>query len=672
MDKFVGYSDFKIKIKKEYAYGEIDELTRQEGQRYWLDQGMYRWYRLCKAMGKTCHGRDFTLLDIGAFPFTALKVAKVMFPGARLMGSGLWDVNTDRMLKDDPLLKDGAFSLCNLDPWIMVAENLRDVPKDLPLPDNSVDFVIFTEVVEHLYNPAHVLKEIGRVLKKGGRVYLTTNNVSYWFYALRLLKGETNLDRDIDQITVDFERDYPHDWRGHVRFYSISQLEEMLSLAGIPLYAAERSQSNPLIIAGGAAFFINPEPVADFLDLVVIGEAEPVLPPLLAAILENDGVSRSELLRSLCKLPGIYVPSLYTPEYEEGRLVSVKAVADAPPRVQRVWATDLDSQPTGTRIHAPQAEFGDMHLVELSRGCPRGCRFCAAGFIYLPYRGRSLETIKRQVDNALQEHRRIGLVAAAVGDFRGIGELCRHILDAGGQVSVSSLRIDGLDGEMIDVLAASGHKTATLAPEGGSQRLRELIRKGITEEQILDACERLIARDILNLKLYFIIGLPTETDGDLAELVTLVEKIRLRVVERAKENRRLGEITLSVNPFIPKPWTPFQWCGMAPLRELERKVAWLRKTLGKVPNVRLQVEGLKEALLQALLSRGDRRLAPLLVAAADSGNWRRAAKELGMDLEALAGRTISLDELLPWEFIEGGNREYLVREYAAGMAHANT
>lgn len=464
-------------------------------------------------------------------------------------------------------------------------------------------------------------------------------------------------DFDMLAFSVSFESDYLN-------------LPTIFSLAGLPPFAADRDNSMPLVMAGGAALFLNPEPVADFLDLVVIGEAEPLLAPLVAAILENGGADRKDLLRTLCTLPGIYVPSLYTPEYAGSSLVAVRVADGVPPRVQRVWAADLDSQLTGTRIHAPQAEFGDMHLVELSRGCPRGCRFCAAGFIYLPYRGRSLEAIKRQVDDALHEHRRIGLVAAAVGDFRGIGELCRHILAAGGQVSVSSLRIDGLDGEMIEVLAASGHKTATLAPEGGSQRLRDLIRKGITEEQILDACERLIVRDILNLKLYFIIGLPTETDGDLAELVELVEKIRLRVVARAKQNRRLGEITLSVNPFIPKPWTPFQWCGMAPLGELERKVAWLRKAFGKVPNVRLQVEGLKEALLQALLSRGDRRLAPLLVAAADSGNWRRAAKELGVDPEALTGRTIPLDEPLPWEFIEGGNREHLVREYVAGLASA--
>lgn len=250
MGNFVSYVDFKERIKKAYVYGEIDELTHQEGHGYWLDRGMYRWYRLCKAINETYQGKDFSLLDIGAFPFTALKVAKVMFPGTRLIGAGLWDNAIGQTLKNDPLLMDGMFTLCNFDPWITVPDNLREVVKDLPLPDNSVDFVIFTEVVEHLYNPAHVLKEIGRVLKKGGRVYLTTNNVSYWFYALRLLKGETNLDRDLDQITVDFERDYPHDWRGHVRFYSIGQLKEILSLAGIRNVIVETSYDTTDILPG--------------------------------------------------------------------------------------------------------------------------------------------------------------------------------------------------------------------------------------------------------------------------------------------------------------------------------------------------------------------------------------------------------------------------------------
>lgn len=227
------YEYFRMLVNAEYVYSGIDELTRDPSLGSWLDRGMYRWWRICSAIEACCFEGEFTILDVGAFPFTALKVAKVAFPDARLLGAGLWDEQVSALLAEDPLLRDGTFALANLDPWIAVPERLRDVPKDLPFPDGSVDFAIFTEVIEHLYNPAHVLKEIARVLRPGGRLYLTTNNVSYWFYALRLFKGETNLDHDLGQITVDFERDHPHDWRGHVRFYSISQVKEMLRLAGL-------------------------------------------------------------------------------------------------------------------------------------------------------------------------------------------------------------------------------------------------------------------------------------------------------------------------------------------------------------------------------------------------------------------------------------------------------
>jgi len=202
-----------------------------------------------------------------------------------------------------------------------------------------------------------------------------------------------------------------------------------------------------------------------------------------------------------------------------------------------------------------------------------------------------------------------------------------------------------------------------LAPEGGSQRLRDLIRKGIDEEQILAACDLLIGHDILNLKLYFIIGLPTETSEDLEELVALVLKIRERVVSAAKANKRLGEIQLSVNPFIPKPFTPFQWCGMEEIKSIEKKWKFLQKAFGKHPNLRIQMESPREAYQQALFSRGDRRLAPLLIEADRVGNWKSALRELDFDSDRFVYRDIPLEEMLPWSFIEGGDEARLVREY---------
>ncbi len=276
--------------------------------------------------------------------------------------------------------------------------------------------------------------------------------------------------------------------------------------------------------------------------------------------------------------------------------------------------------------------------------------------------------MKAQVEKGLAERGRIGLVGAALSDFRGIGALCSHILQSGGKVSVSSLRIDALDDEMIGVLTASGHKTVALAPEGGSQRLRDLIRKDISEAQILAACDRLIGSGILNLKLYFIIGLPTETDADIEELVGLVTRIRDRVIAAARATRRLGEVVLSVNPFVPKPFTPFQWCGMEDVKSLERKGKLLRETVGRLSNVSVQMESPRDASLQALLSRGDRRISSMLLKSAETGSWKRGAKAAGLDPDRLVGRTIPLDELLPWDFIEGGDKGRLTREYRLAFA----
>jgi radical SAM superfamily enzyme YgiQ (UPF0313 family) len=456
-------------------------------------------------------------------------------------------------------------------------------------------------------------------------------------------------DFSVIAFSVSFESDYLH-------------IPRIFSLAGIPPFAAERNDSHPLILAGGAALFLNPEPVAEFMDLVCVGEAEALLPPLLA-LLKEEGLQRTSLLGRAAGLPGIYVPEFYDVSYDGPRVEAIRNLPGAPPRVTRGWSGELDRHVTVSEIFTPDTEFSDMHLIELSRGCPHGCRFCAAGFIYRPYRQRSLAKVKEEVERGLAEHKKIGLVGAAVSDYRGIGELCRYILEQGGKVSVSSLRIDGLNDDLISALRESAHKTVSLAPEGASQRMRELIKKDIDEEQILNACDRLIENGILNLKLYFIIGLPSETMADLEEMVSLVAGIRERVVAAAKAKGRLGEVLLSVNPFVPKPFTPLQWCAMEDVKALEGKIKFLQQAIGSLANLRMISESPRDAYLQTLISRGDRRLGAFLVRAAELGNWRRGAKEIGLETDRLVYRNIPLDETLPWDVIDSGNRELLLREY---------
>jgi radical SAM superfamily enzyme YgiQ (UPF0313 family) len=472
---------------------------------------------------------------------------------------------------------------------------------------------------------------------------------------LSLESGTSLADFDIIAFSTSFEPDYLN-------------IPLILNLAGIPLYSSSRSQSDPLIIAGGAAFFINPEPVADFIDVICVGEGEDIVRAIITSLLSPVDDGRRGLLRVLSKISGVYIPTFYQPRYQDGTLLGYDAEEGAPLPVVRVPVCLDQHQPSASQILTENTEFGDMFLVEVSRGCPRGCRFCSSGFIYGAFRQQPFDNIVALIDMGLAYRNKIGLVGAAVSDYTGIGRLCSYIVDKGAKVSVSSLRIDRIDSEMLDALIASGHKTISLAPEGGSQRMRDVIRKNLTEAQILDACEMLISRDILNLKLYFIIGLPGETDADLDEMIRLVETIRERVIERGRANKRLGEITLSVNPFIPKPFTPFQWCGMEPLKSLERKVKLLESRLKRLSNVKLKVESLRESYLQALLSRGDRRLAPLLAAMAEGVNLKKGAKTCAIDTDSYVHRDFEADEFLPWSIIGTAEMAMLRKEYELALA----
>ncbi len=472
--------------------------------------------------------------------------------------------------------------------------------------------------------------------------------------------GRQLKDFELIAFSISFENDYLN-------------LPIIFELANIPLFAAQRDDSFPLVLFGGVCAFINPEPLADIVDLVAVGEAEPILPGLLKTLLQTNQ-PRNAVLKNLAQQPGIYVPCFYTPEYSEsGEQQVVNAEDGAPQQVQRQFLADLDTSPSRSFIQTEATEFGQMALTEVSRGCSRGCRFCAAGFVYLPPRERSLDNLLDQVDSGLCERQRIGLVAAAVADYSKIQELQQGILDRDGQLSMSSIRLDALTPDEVALLNQAGHRTVAIAPEAGSQRLRNFINKGISEEQILDSVHMLADGGIRNLKLYFIIGFPEEEQSDIDAIVALTEKISVIWRESGRKRQQMGNLILSVNPFIPKPFTPFQWAGMEGEKSLKKKVRFLQSAVSRIPNCRMNSESLRGAVLQTFLSRGDRRIGAVLPVLAAGGNLKQLCRKANLSLDFYVYRPRDKDEFFPWEIIDQGvTRDYLWNEYQLACREKTT
>lgn len=458
-------------------------------------------------------------------------------------------------------------------------------------------------------------------------------------------------DFDLIAFSISFENDYLH-------------LPVLFDLARIPLWASERGDDFPLVLCGGVCAFLNPEPLAEIMDVFAVGEGEEILPGLIDTLQTEIG-DRQMLLDELCRQPGIYVPCRYSIQYQDdGTPAAYKPIPPAPDRVQRQWLGRLDESQSRTYIHTEDTEFGDMSLVEISRGCGRGCRFCAAGYIYLPPRERSAAVLADQFTEGLCHRPRLGLVSAAVSDHSAIADLQQQIQQADGQISVASLRIDSLTAGEVAALKESGHRTVALAPEAGSQRLRNYINKGFDEEQILAAVRLVVEGGIPNLKLYFLLGLPTECEADLAELLSLTEKIRDLWLAEGKKRGRLGQLTLSINPFIPKPFTPLQWSAMASQSELKKRFRTVRSAIGRLPNTEVIFESLRSAELQAFLARGDRRIGRTLPDLAGGDNLRKACKQAGLDAAFYVTRERGAGEIFPWEVIDSGvDRDYLWKEY---------
>jgi radical SAM superfamily enzyme YgiQ (UPF0313 family) len=444
----------------------------------------------------------------------------------------------------------------------------------------------------------------------------------------------------------------------------------LLDLAKIPLRAAERRAHDPIVLMGGVCAFSNPEPIAPFMDFIVVGEGEELVGELMQAY--RDGYSdRDTFLDGLVRLEGVYVPERHHVTYAaDDTIDEVRSDRGAPAIVVKRRLKQVDAFRTIAAVKTPNAEYGHMALLEVGKGCGRGCRFCLEGQVYRPVRHRSVAALRDTIaDLAAQGEKRIGLVGACVSDYPWIGELLNVVEDHGMELSVSSLRADSLTDDLVASLARGGHRTLTMAPEAGTERLRRAIRKAITDEQLMAACDLVRARGIPNLKCYFMIGQPTETVEDVAAIVDLAGRMleRLRVLDPA--GKPFGKLTLSISSFVPKPWTPFQWAPFDGVESLNAKLESIKRGVRMFSNVRVLHENPREAALQALLARGDRRVGDFLeLAARLEGDWRRALREWNGEADFYTTRPRSVSERLPWDHFDVGVKKAgLIREWERAL-----
>jgi radical SAM superfamily enzyme YgiQ (UPF0313 family) len=495
---------------------------------------------------------------------------------------------------------------------------------------------------------------------------------------LSIESGRPLADFPLLFFSVSFEQDYQN-------------LIMMLELSGIPPLTAERTEKSqavtaraaggqPLLIAGGVATFMNPEPLAPFVDLFIIGEAEPVFDSVINRLLPGIGrKNKDELLAEIgTNLHGCYVPALYDVAYDSDGLVRAytpkEDYADLPLRIKKVHLDSPGNIAGHSKILTPLAEFSDLFMTELGRGCSRGCRFCAAGFIYRPPRLWEAETIINAIDSRPDGTSKVGLLGMEMARSEDVALIADHLSNQSCFLSFSSLRADIIDSSLLKLLGSSNLKSAAIAPDGGSERLRLVINKGITENDVLAAAEILVKKGIQNLKLYFMIGLPTETQSDLDEMVGLIMKVKKKILSVGRARGRLSTLTLSINCFIPKPWTPFQFHPMEKVASLKQKLKFIRRKIAGEPNIRIKTENPEKAFFQAVLARGDRRVGPVLLSMIlNNCSWRQAFVMENLNPDAYALRQRDATEPFPWEIIDHGiERKYLWSEYQKALEEKTT
>ncbi len=469
---------------------------------------------------------------------------------------------------------------------------------------------------------------------------------------------------DILAFSISFENDFLN-------------VLTLLELAHLPLESRLREGRYPWVIGGGVAVFLNPEPVSEFFDLFILGEAEEVLGEFLEVwrqtSFDKRGGKKDDVLVNLSRVEGVYVPKFYQVIYgEDGKITAMEPDSRFPRRVKRRWVPKLDQFPTQSTLFTPDTEFRDMALVEMNRGCPRGCRFCAACFVYYPFRNRSLSLLESVSKEALLGEHRIGLTGTAVSDHPQLLPLCQSILSQQGEISLSSLRVDAVTPPLVQCLKDGKERTVAIAPEAGSERLRRMVKKGYGEEEILKSVDTLVENGVSQIKCYFLIGLPAETDDDVKGILSLARRVRHHILSGQKDGRKRWRLVLSVNPFIPKPATPFQWAPLEDIGELKKKLKMIQKGIQREAGMEMIHDLPKWAYVQALLSRGDRRVGKILMAShRHQGNWRKALQETDINSDFYVYRKRDLDEVFPWDFIDHGiSKERLREEYVRAMKEA--
>ena len=471
-------------------------------------------------------------------------------------------------------------------------------------------------------------------------------------------------DFDILAFSVSFENDF-------INVLSI------FDLAHLPAESRHRENGFPLVIAGGVSVFLNPEPLSEFLDLFILGEAEEAIIEFLEVYRDtcsSKGKKEKDyFLRKLGEVEGVYIPKFYHVTYaEDGKIEAMNPEPGFPRQVKRRWVREIDRFRTRSSLFTPDTEFKEMALVEVNRGCPRGCRFCAACFVYHPFRSRSLPTLESLAKEGLAEEHRIGLAGTAVSDYPHLLPLCQNILSQQGRISLASLRIDAISDSLVQCLKEGKVQTVAVAPEAGSERLRKLLRKGYKEEEILKAIDILVENGISQVKCYFLIGLPSETEEDVKAIPDLAKQIRHRILSHRKGQKGQWKVVLSVNPFVPKPATPFQWVPLEEVSELKRKLKIIQRGIKGEKGMEMIHDVPKWAYVQALLSRGDRHLGKILMAAHHfQGDWGKALRETSINPDFYVYRKRELDEIFPWDFIDHGiPKEVLRKEYMKAMEEA--